>query len=111
MDSCLQDLGFLCSLCVFVPLWWVLPLTFGKQETGNGKRFFEKRETRNWFLSFFLWQLLFNGHIAEFAGVKHLATHFALYVFGVFIARDYAHSRVLTGLWHWVSRDKRVRGW
>ena len=67
--------------------------------------FFEKRGTRNWksLLRFFLWQFLFNGHIAEFAGIKDLAAQFTLYVFGVFIARDYAHSGVLTGVRHAVS--------
>jgi hypothetical protein len=66
-------------------------LTFGKRETENGKRF----------LRFFPWHLLFNGHVLEFAGFEDFAAEFALYVLGVFIARDYAHSGVLTGFGHW----------
>jgi hypothetical protein len=43
-------------------------------------------------------KLFFDGHIAKFAGFEDLSTEFAFNELSVFIARDYAHTWVLTGL-------------
>ena len=61
---------------------------------------FWKLETKNEKppLSFLLRQLLFNGHVTEFAGFKDLATKLAFHVLCVFVARNDFYSWVLTGL-------------
>jgi len=63
-----------------------------------------RRNPRINVLRLFLRQLLFNRHIAEFAGVEDLAAELALYEFGVFIARDNAHAWVLAVVRHLDSR-------
>src|SRR5205823_960017 len=62
-------------------------------------------------LRFFLREFFFDGHVLELAGLEDLATDFAFHVFGVFGARDHAHSRVLTVWRHrWETRRRMSMG-
>ena len=44
--------------------------------------------------------LFLDHHIFKFAGIEDFPTFLALYKFRVFLARNYAHTRMLADLFH-----------
>jgi len=55
--------------------------------------------------------IVFDGHILEFTGIKDIATFLALNEFYVFFAGHYPHTRMPTGFSHILCFGGTFRGW